>query len=129
MGFLNKYKTDKTAEVAGVWVEIDAGVEWKVARLNNEKARTERRNLEKPYRNFQTIPDHVNEEILRKVVARAVLLDWKGVTGDDGKEIPYTPETAEKLFKELPDLLNDVVSLAMARETFQAEGTEAAKNA
>lgn len=134
MSFLNKYKTDKTAELNGVWVEIDANVEILVARLNNEKARAERRNLEKPYRNFQTIPDSVSEDILRKVMARTVLLGWrtKSETGVvtltlDGVE--YSPEAAEKLFKDYPDFLNDVVSLAVARETFQAEGTEAVKNA
>jgi hypothetical protein len=128
MGFLNKYKTDKTAELAGVWVDVDAGVEWKIARLSNEKARAERRNLEKPYRNFQNIPDSVQEDILRKVVARTVLLDWKGMTDTDGKEIPHSPAKAEELFKEFPDFLNDVVGLSVARETFQAEAAEAAKN-
>lgn len=129
MGFLNKYKTDKTAELEGVWVEVDTGVEMRIARLNNDKARDMRRRLEKPYRSFATIPEKVSEEIMRKVVANAVLVDWKGVTGEDGKIIPYSPETAEKLLTDYPDLLNDVASVAMARETYQSESTEAVKNA
>jgi hypothetical protein len=129
MGFLSKYKTDKTAETAGVWVEIDVGVELKIARINNEKARNERRALEKPYRNFAEIPAHVSEDILRKVVARTVLLDWKGVTDADGADLgEYDPAKAEKLFKDFPDFLNDVVSLSVARETFQTETTDAVKN-
>lgn len=128
MGFLSKYKTDKTAEVKGVWVEVDDGVEWKIARLNNETARKTRRDLEKPYRNFSTVPDSVQEDIMRKVVARNVLLDWKNMTDADGKPVgDYTSDKAEALFKEFPDFLNDVLSLSMARETFQAEGVEAAK--
>lgn len=129
MGFLSKYKTDKTAEVAGVWVEMDEGVEIRVARLNNEKARDERRKLEKPYRNFQQVPDKVSEEIMRKVVARTVLVDWRGLTDEDGKAVPYSAEKAEELFVAYPDFLNDVVGASMARETFQAQATEAAKNA
>jgi hypothetical protein len=69
MAFLSKYKTDKTAEEAGVWVVLDDDLEVKVARLNNKKARDLRRQLEKPYRNFTTIPDAVNEEILTKVIS------------------------------------------------------------
>lgn len=129
MSFLTKYKTDKTAEVTGVWVEVDNGVSFKIARLNNEKAREMRRSLEKPYRNFQTIPDSKSEEILRKVIAHTVLLDWKGLTDENDLPLTYSPEAVERLLKEYPDLLNDVVSLSMARETFQAEGTEAVKNA
>jgi hypothetical protein len=138
MSFLSKYKTDKTAEIQGTWVEVDAGVEFKIARLNNEKARAERRALEKPYRNFQGgIPDSVSEDILRKVIARTVLLDWrtkqedgtfKNIIVDDGVDVPYSAENVEKLLKDYPDLLNDVVGLSMARETFQAEATEAVKN-
>jgi hypothetical protein len=132
MGFLNKYKTDKAAELAGVWIEVDetdAGkVEWKIARLNNEKARAERKNLEKPYRNFSQTPDSVSEDILRKVVARHVLLDWRNMTDEDGAVMEYSAESAEALFVKYPDMLNDVVSAAMARETFQTEGVEAAKN-
>lgn len=128
MSFLNKYKTDKAAETEGVWVQVDDGVEWLVARINNDKARAERRTLEKPYKNFREIPDSVHEDILRKVVARTVLLGWKGMKDDKGKEIPHSPAKAEELFKEYPDMLSDVMSLSMARETFQTEGTEAAKN-
>ncbi len=129
MGFLNKYKTDKTAEVNGVWIEVDDGVEWLIARLNNERAREMRRKLEKPYRSFSNIPDKVSEEILRKVIANTVLLDWKGMTDESGKVIPYSADKAEELLKEFPDLLTDVANASMARETFQAEATEAAKNA
>lgn len=128
MSFLNKYKTDKRAEVEGVWVEIDNGVSFRIARLNNDKAREMRRTLEKPYRNFQTIPDSKSEEIFRKIVANAVLLDWKGMTDEAGVPISYSPEAVERILKEYPDLLNDVVMLSAARETFQAESIEAVKN-
>lgn len=129
MGFLSKYKTDKTAEVEGVWIEVDVGVEWLIARLNNEKAREMRRRLEKPYRAMTAVPDKVAEDIMRKVVANTVWLGWKGMTDEAGATIEYSAETAEKLLKELPDLLNDVITVSMARETFQTEATEATKNA
>lgn len=128
MSFLNKYKTDKKAEVEGVWIEIDTGVELRIARLNNEKAKELRRSLEKPYRNFQSVPDKVNEDIMRKVVARTVLLDWRGMTDGSGA-VAYSAEKAEELFVEYPDFLNDVVSVSLAREAFQTESTDAAKNA
>lgn len=54
--------------------------------------------------------------------------DWKGVTDLTGKPLPYSAAAAEELFTALPDFLNDVAQSAAARETFTAEGTEAAKN-
>lgn len=129
MSFLNKYKTDKRAEVEGVWVEVDAGTSFRIARLNNDKAREMRRTLEKPYRNFQTIPDSKSEEFLRKIVAHTILLDWKGMTDENGTEIAHSPEAVERILKDYPDLLNDVVMLSAARETFQTESIEAVKNA
>lgn len=128
MSFLSKYKTDKTAEEQGVWVVLADEIEVKVARLNNKSARDLRRQLEKPYRNMSSIPDAANEEILIKVIARAVLKDWKGVTDEKGQAQSYSADLAEKLFREFPDFLNDVVSAAMTRETFQTEAVESAKN-
>jgi hypothetical protein len=128
MGFLSKYKTDRQAEVAGVWVEVDAGVELRIARLNNEKARAARRELEKPYRSFSQIPETVSEDILRKVVARHVLVDWRGVTDEAGAVIEYSADKAEQILKDYPDMLSDVVNASLARETFQTEQVEAAKN-
>lgn len=128
MSFASRYKTNKVAEENGVWVVFDDDVEVKVARLNNKKARDLRRTLEKPYRNFSTIPDKAAEEILIKVVAQAVIKDWKGVTDEDGAVIPFNAENAIAVLTEYPDFLNDVVNAAMARETFSVEGVEAAKN-
>ena len=129
MSFLQKYKTDKAAEQNGVWIEVDDGVEIKVARLNNEKARELRRTLEAPYRNFKEVPPKALEDIMRRIVASCVLLDWKGVDQDaDGNDVLYSPDRAEEIFVEYPDFFNDVVSASAARETFQTEALDAAKN-
>lgn len=125
--FLSKYKTDKTAETQGVWVVLDDDVEIKVARLNNKEASDLRTKLQKPFKNFNSIPDKVNEQILIKVISGAVLKGWKGVEDENG-EVKFTPANAQKILKEFPDFLSQVISASAARETFLAEGTEASKN-
>lgn len=127
MSFIKRYKTDKSAETEGVWVVLDDEVEIKVARLNNKEASDLRAKLQKPYKNFSTIPDKVNEDILIKVIAQAVLKGWKGVEDEKGS-IEFSPASAEKVLKDFPDFLNDVITAAAARETFQTESLEASKN-
>jgi hypothetical protein len=128
MSLFSKYKTDKSAEDAGVWVDFDDEISVKVARANNKAAVDLRRKLEKPYRNFDRVPTSASEEMAIKIAAQAIVKDWKGVTDEDGKEIKFSPEVAEKLFAELPDFLNDIYQVALTKETFLAETVTSAKN-
>lgn len=127
MSFLKKYKTDKVAETEGTWVSIDDDIEIKVARLNNKEASDMRAKLQKKYKNFTSIPDKVNEQILIKVISNTVLKDWKGIQDEKGV-VAFSASAAEKMLTEYPDFLSDVISASAARETFLSEGTEASKN-
>ncbi len=41
-------------------------------------------------------------EVLIKALARAAILDWRGVPGDDAEPAPITPETIDALFDRWP---------------------------
>lgn len=123
--FINRYKTDRKLEEEGQWVEFGDDISVKVARLNSERSQAVRRKLEKPYSKIRgSIPEDIAEEILTKQVAEAVLLDWKGVTDENGKEIECTYENRYKMLKEFKDFRFDVVTCSVEAETFKGKQIE-----
>lgn len=125
MSFLDRYKTDKTLETEGVWVDFGDGVRFKIARLNNKKAREVRERLERPYARMRRVPPDQQEKILTRVLAEAVVLDWEGDV--DGKGTKYSVDAAEKLMTEHTDLRDDILVVSNERETFKAEQDEQAE--
>lgn len=128
--FMERYKTDRNLEENGQWVELGDGLEIKVARISSERSKAVRHRLEKPYAKMRgEIPTSIQEQILIKQIAEAVLLDWKGVTDDEGKAIECTLDAKIKMLTEFKDFLQDVVMVAMEAETFKAQKIEeASKN-
>lgn len=128
--FLKSFQTNKTAEEQGVFVDIADGVSVKVKRFNNEKAQAYLEQLRRPYRSFRDgVPAKALEEILRKVTAKEVIADWKGVTDENDVEVKFSPDAAEKLFEKFPDFYRAVVDLSTAKEVFLAAEVDAVKNA
>jgi hypothetical protein len=134
-GFRDRYNTDKNLEEEGVWVDYGDGLKVKVRRLSSKTSRDVRRKLEKPYsaqfRNRE-MPDALQEELLNKQVAQAIVLDWEGVEDPDGKDgamLPYSQDNVLRMVKEFPDFRDDILTAAMERSTFEKEQREkGAKN-
>lgn len=128
--FMERYKTDRNLEENGQWVELGDGLEIKVARISSERSKAVRHRLEKPYAKMRgEIPTSIQEQILIKQIAEAVLLDWKGVTDEEGKAVECTLDAKIKMLTEFKDFLQDVVMVAMEAETFKAQKIEeASKN-
>lgn len=123
--FYARYKTDKKLEEEGQWVDFGDGVKVKVARLNSERSIAARRKLEKPYSKIRgSIPESIQEEILTKQVAEAVIIAWEGVTDERGKEIECTYENKVKILNEFKDFRFDVVTASVEAETFKAQQIE-----
>lgn len=132
MNFLQRYSTDKTAEEDGQWVDFGDGIEVKLRRLNSVKSRDTRRKLEKPYakqfRN-QDMPDSVSEMILNNQLAKAIVVDWKGIPDpeDESKPLPCTEENVLKIVQDYPDFREEILQASMERATFQKEELAAAE--
>ena len=125
------YRTDKVAEKEGVWVELNEGMEVKVARLNNP---TYQRIWEREMRPFRAqferglLADDKMEQIIVKVMSECILIDWKNIEFD-GKKLPHSVENAAMLMSEFPDFRSDIMFLASQQATFRAEEiAEAEKN-
>jgi hypothetical protein len=57
--------------------------------------------------------------VIRRAIVEGCLLDWRGVTHPEtGEEIPYSPETANKLMEMLPEFLGAVMVAAASPERF-----------
>lgn len=132
MSFLNKYKTDPDLENNGVWIDFGDDVHVKITRFGTTKSKEVRRRLEKPYQNFTRkggIPDSVLEEILMKQIAEAIIVDWKGVTDEEGAVLDCTYDNRLTVLKKYPDFRDDVVLAASERDTFKTANVEdGAKN-
>lgn len=123
--FYDRYKTDKKLEEEGQWVDFGDGVKVKVARLNSERSLAVRRKLEKPYSKIRgSIPEDIQEEILTKQVAEAIIIAWEGVSDENGKEIECTYENKVKILKDFKDFRFDVVTASVEAETFKAKQNE-----
>ncbi len=125
-----KYQTDPDAEIEGVWVDFGDGIRMKIARMFNERHNAELEKLRGPYKAVLNsggeIPEPARTEIAARAMAVAIIKDWEGVEGDDGKPQPYTAERGYQALLDLRDLRNRVAFIAGEMETFRKAALDAA---
>lgn len=127
------FETDSSREKGGI--EIDYG-DFKIyiARAGGAN-KAYQKSLEvksRPFRRAiqaETLDPETMTAIMREVYADTVILRWEGVTDRDGNDLPFTKDNCIKLFTDLPDLFEDVMSMAQKSSLFKTEMQEAeAKN-
>lgn len=134
MNLYQKFSTSKDAETAGVWVSYGDGIELKLRRAGGRNTkyrdafdthtRKNKRRIE-----LGSLPDDEARTLMAQIYADSIVVDWKGVTGPDGGEIPYSSDNVVKVFLDLPDFFRAVQLDAAATEIFKDDATEAdAKN-
>lgn len=106
MDFFATYSTDNKLEQEGKWFDWGGGIELLIARGNNAKFT---RMINKQYEahkhtlDLKDTPDQIaaaedrSHKIMAYVMARSVLLGWKGNVTYGGELLTYTTESAEKL--------------------------------
>jgi len=127
MDIAKKFGTDKVKEEEGIWVHLGDGAEILVARLNNKSYVAAIKRLTTPHKvamRNKSLPEEVTFDITIKAMAEAVLLGWKGLQ-ENGKNLIYSREAAERLLKDYPDFREQIAGIAADMENFRAE-TEAA---
>jgi hypothetical protein len=130
MSFSDLYGTDRKAETDGTWVDIADGVSVMVRRANSKKSREIRKRLEKPYLSMirrDTLPDNIQEQITARHVAEGILINWKGVTDEKNKELPFTTENAYDICMKYPDFRDDVINFSVEAGTFRNRVVEEAR--
>ena len=126
----SQYQTDPAAEVDGVWVrDLAPGVHVKVARHNNAKHKAVSVRLARPYRaqiDRETLSEEVAEDLVIRAMAEAIVIDWEGMTDEDGNILEPTVANKVKILTDLPDLRADIAQAARTQDLYRAESIEEA---
>lgn len=149
MSLYSQFQTDKNVEKDGVVLEYGKTADGRVisiriARAGGANSRYSKllEAATKPYRRQlqnETMDNDIAEGITQKVYAQAVVLGWENVEfpvldendKPTGKfeEAKFTVDNCVKLFKDLPDLWNDIQNQATRAALFRQDILEAdAKN-
>lgn len=125
-----RFKTDENKEEAGVWVDFGDGIRIKVRRLRSRKSVEVRKELDKPFADQirrGPLDEATAEDLMLKQMAQGVIADWEGVDLGDGEVVPYTPDNAYKLLKELPELRDDILRVCAEADNYRMNLDEAAE--
>lgn len=122
------YAVDLKAETQGKWFPLALmdGVKVKVARIGNPIYQKRMQELYRPYaKSFAMnipIPDEVERKIQNKLLTQTLWLDWEGMPGEDGEDVPFSKELALELIEDptLKELRDEVMAHAGEFRAFQA---------
>ena len=113
-------------EREGVWVAYEEG-ELKIARLGNPHNRQVFQRIRAPFkRQIQrgTLTDTQQARIIAETYAESLLLDWKGMTDEEGNEFPYNRDNAIAVLMNDMDLRDFVEQTAQEAALFRVEEVE-----
>lgn len=111
------YGTSSKLEKEGVWFDVSEGVGFLIARFDLEST-TARALYNTHMKQYApqiaagTIDPKKEREVLTKIFVECSMIDWQGITGEDGKEIEFSKEAATKVLLELPDLADTLFAYA-----------------
>jgi len=128
-----RFKTVETKEEEGVWAEFGDGIAVRIRRFKSRAVQDYQKKLNRPYADMVRrgpLPQHIAEDLMEKLIAHAVIADWRGVTDEEGEnELPPTDENKLKIIKELPEFRDEILSVSFERDGFRdALDEEAEKN-
>jgi len=143
MSLFKQFETDPTLEKSGIIADYGPNkdlpvneqgehpsIQFRLARAGgaNETYTKRLEVLAKKHRRaIQN--DMIETAVLMSMTQQAfvdtVLLGWDNVTDRDGKLLPFTRENATALFKQLPDLFNDLQEQSNKAALFRVELREA----
>lgn len=124
---LQNFKTDEKKEIEGSWEEMGDGGSVLVARAGNKNYADEFRKIPKGIRRMieaGNLASNAMDEVICKLLAKTVLLDWKGIE-DEGKEIKHSIETAAIMLMKYPEFREFVWELANDLQRFHDDSVEA----
>lgn len=129
----NLFASNEDAEENGVWVDVTPTIKLKIRSFSAKAVNDLREKLTKPFRSMiragTPIPEEQDREIGRKVIAGAVIADWKGIKDADGAEVPYSAEEALATLTRLPKMVNFVIGISTDAQFYKDDLQEdGAKN-
>lgn len=126
MSLYKKFKTDSRVENEGIWIDFGESGRIRIARAGGSNGPFVRA-MERVHREYRkqiqldVLDAKKSVDLLVQVYADTVVLGWEGVTGEDGKPLPFNRENCAKLLRDLPDLFRELQehagSMALFRES------------
>lgn len=122
---LNDFRVDEKKQVAGVWIDFGGGASSKLASLENPIFIQAFQRKNKSYTEVQrdNLEEKEQENILLPLMARHVILDWKGVYDGD-VEIKYSYEKALEVLREIKWVRDKVLAESRKIANFRADRKE-----
>lgn len=120
----DKFATDKKAEQEGIILDYGDGMEIRIARAGGSNIKFEKA-VQSKLRKYGLQAKHdllepeQNREIFREVLAETVVLGWSGITDKEGNALPFNKDNCIQLFKDLPDLFDDVLEQSRKSSLFK----------
>lgn len=122
------FSSNKESEEDGRWIEIGSGTAFKIRAFGAKAVSDLRESLMKPYQQLVRvggkIPEDKNEEIGLRVLAGAVIADWKNVKGVSGEVVAYDADEAYAILKALPKLASFVIQFSLEGQNYRDEARE-----
>ena len=142
-GMREQFKMSESCEQSGVIFDY-GGFRVRMARAGGSNKRyqkameRETRPLKRAIQ-AEALPEGQANELVRRVFAEAIILDWEvrqedgtytqGIEGPDGDVIPFTKENVIATLEELPELFDELQSAAAKASNYREAVLEAdAKN-
>lgn len=120
------FKTNRTLETEGIYLQIDDGIKFKVKRFGGSNETKVKQAMNKHYKPMSrliesgALSSKQENEIMVKVFVESCMLDWEGIE-EDGKEVPYSESKAIALFTELPELFRVIMDYAGSTDNFRED--------
>lgn len=108
---LSEIATDLNAEEEGVWAEYVPGFKVKIASTATRAFKEAVEKAHAPYLELmrsdsgkpaeeRKFTREMRQKIVREITSRLIVRDWIGWEGDDGKQVPYSPEKALEVLSD-----------------------------
>lgn len=120
------FATSTDVEKEGVVIKYGENTSIRIARAGGSNSAFSLRYevLMRPYRRLaQTgqMDKEVQAEIMRRLYAETVVRNWEGVTDREGNVLIFSVDNCIQLFKDLPDLFDDVVNHSLNAALYREE--------
>ena len=108
-------------------MKYEGDVEFKVARAGNSVFLAVSDRIEKPFRRKAQKGELSTEQTIDNMcqaMAEGLLMDWKGLSTEDGKEFKHSRENAFLLLRHNPEIREFVAEAAANAEAFRQATVE-----
>lgn len=125
MAKLSNIAIDMKKSIDGIWIPFAAGIEFKIARMNNPEHTAYLKKITEPseIKLKSKINKNLINELTTQSIAKCILVDWKNIEDDQGNPIPYSFEKALEILKnpQYVEILNFVAAMAASIDLYKED--------